>query len=241
MSFSYPSDYKYPKGDIPKWEGTELPEGGMTLYLKAAEDGQSVGDCPFAHNVRMVLEEKGLDYDLKPTSPDGKPRWLLEYYDGKMPALRHRKECYVESSVIVDYLEYFFPEPSLTPKDDHGAADVLDGFFPAVAKFLKDTEDSDETTNNLKTKLQSFEDHLSKLPDGSFLCGQDFTLLDCRVVPQLYHLQVGIDGYKNGLPALAKDFPKTYAYMQTCFARPSFQASNYPAETVLWGWGNARK
>lgn len=86
----------------------------MTLYLKAAEDGQSVGDCPFAHYVRMVLEEKGLEYQLKPTPPDGKPTWLLEYYDGKLPALRHRKECYVESQVIVEYLDYFFPQPSLT-------------------------------------------------------------------------------------------------------------------------------
>ncbi len=27
----------------------------MDLYLKAGPDGKSVGDCPFAHNVRMVL------------------------------------------------------------------------------------------------------------------------------------------------------------------------------------------
>jgi len=33
-------------------------EGGMVLFLKAGEDGKSIGDCPFAHYVRMVLEEK---------------------------------------------------------------------------------------------------------------------------------------------------------------------------------------
>ena len=30
----------------------------MDLYLKAGPDGKSVGDCPFAHYVRMVLHAK---------------------------------------------------------------------------------------------------------------------------------------------------------------------------------------
>jgi glutathione S-transferase len=228
----------------------------MTLYLKAAEDGQSVGDCPFAHYVRMILEEKGLEYQVKPTPPDGKPMWLVEYYDGKMPALRHRKECYVESQVIAEYLEYFFPQPSLSggnmnesgidPTTSSSAMAVLEGFFPTVANFLKDINHDDddnntETTILLKAKLRQFEDHLSNLPTDSFLCGPSFSMLDCRVVPQLYHLQVGIDGFKHGQPNLTQDYPQLYAYMQRCFARPSFQASQYPTETILWGWNNARQ
>lgn len=31
----------------------------MDLYLKPGPDGKSVGDCPFAHMVRMVLYLKG--------------------------------------------------------------------------------------------------------------------------------------------------------------------------------------
>jgi glutathione S-transferase len=225
-----------------------IAEGGMTLYCKAAEDKVSVGDCPFAHFVRLVLEEKSLEYELKPTAPDGKPEWLVEYYDGKMPALRHRKECYVESSVIGSYVEYFFPEPSLTPnKDEKQCAEkaetLLDGFFPTVAKYLKDTQDSDATLTPLKTKLQQLEDHLKELPDdGSFLCGsQHFTLLDCRIVPQLYHLQVGIEGYKGGKPDLETEYPSLKKYMDRCFERESFQNTVYPKDVVLWGWGNARQ
>ena len=86
------------------------PAGGMTLYLKAGPDGTSVGDCPFAHYVRIVLNEKGLEYDLKPSTQDTKPQWLIDFYDGSMPALRHRKECYVESDVIAQYLDFFFQE-----------------------------------------------------------------------------------------------------------------------------------
>ena len=118
----------------------------MTLYVKPAQDGTSVGDCPFAHFVRMVLAEKGLEYDLVPSTQEAKPRWLVDDYGGKMPALRHRKECYVDSEVIAQYLDFFFREPELSSadaKETAAAAEALDGFFPAMAKFVKDDESDD--------------------------------------------------------------------------------------------------
>lgn len=208
----------------------------MTLYLKAAEDGVSVGDCPFAHFVRMVLEEKGLEYDLKPSTQSTKPNWLIEHYEGKMPALRHRKECYVESGVIADYLEFFFPEPALKPKSD-GA--VLEGFFPAVAQYLKTKEgDDSEKLENLKVKLAQLNDHFSS---NTFVDGDSFSLLDCRLLPQLYHLRTGIEGFKSGVPDISAEYPNVEKYYSLCASRPSFEKTLYPTETVLWGWGNARK
>ncbi len=58
----------------------------MTLYVKPAADGASVGDCPFAHFVQMVLAKKGLEYNLAPSTQENKPTWLVEDYRGKMPA-----------------------------------------------------------------------------------------------------------------------------------------------------------
>lgn len=228
----------------------------MTLYLKAAQDGVSVGDCPFAHFVRMVLEEKGLEYNLQPCTPETKPNWLIEHYQGSMPALRHRKECYTESGGIVDYLEFFFTEPSLTPTKSKSSSSskssgeaVLEGFFPAVAQYLKAPEDgggggqddySNDQLDNLKAKLATLNDHLA---DDSkiFLDGDKFTTLDCRLVPQLYHLETGIEGFKSGVPNLAEEYPHVQAYLDRCKARPSFAATVYPKETVIWGWSNARK
>ena len=211
------------------------------MYLKAAEDGVSVGDCPFAHFVRLVLEEKGLEYDLKPSTPETKPKWLVEHYDGKMPALRHRKECYTESGTIAEYLEFFFTGDdtvSLKPKvaDDS----VLEGLFPAMAQYLKAKEGEDtDKLENLRGKLSMVNDHLA---DGrTFLDGDRFTLLDCRLVPQLYHLHTGIEGFKLGIPDIKTDYPHVEAYYERCTSRPSFVATVYPKETVLWGWGNARK
>lgn len=210
----------------------------MTLYLKAAEDGVSVGDCPFAHAVRLVLEEKGLEYQVQPCTAETKPDWLIDVYEGKMPALRHRKECYVESSVICEYLEFFFQKPvSLKPPkmDDS----ILDGFFPAVAQYLKDTSDDPEKLTNLKEKLSGLENHLSSV-DGQFLCGEAYSILDCRLVPQLYHLKTAAAAYKGGVPNLEDEYPNLAKYYEATTSRPSFSNSVYPPETVVWGWGNAR-
>eukprot|EP00590_Aulacoseira_subarctica_P009478 CAMPEP_0172425528 /NCGR_PEP_ID=MMETSP1064-20121228/32531_1 /TAXON_ID=202472 /ORGANISM="Aulacoseira subarctica , Strain CCAP 1002/5" /LENGTH=281 /DNA_ID=CAMNT_0013168469 /DNA_START=165 /DNA_END=1010 /DNA_ORIENTATION=+ len=237
--------------------GATPSEGGMTLYLKAGPDGtSSVGDCPFAHFVRMVLEEKGLDYELRPCGNDeDKPTWLLEHYEGKMPALRHGQECYIESDVIAQYLDFFFPNPNLAlPKKKFlkEAQDSVDGIFPAIAKYLKHSSNNDETDEELKAdliqQLKRLETHLSSTTSnrtGPYLVGdgQHFTLLDCSLAPKLYHLKIGLDAFKKESPTIdiAKDFPNLDNYMTSVFARPSFVASMYPTETVVWGWENARR
>lgn len=217
----------------------------MTLYLKAAGDGTSPGDCPFAHAVRMVLNEKGLEYELRPSVQETKPSWLIEHYDGKMPALRHRKECYVESEVICQYLDFFFPNPSLTCKNKKlkaAAEAAVDGFFPVVAKYLKHTPDGDADDDalkgDLKAALQKLEDHLGA---EQFLCGEQFTLMDCALAPKLYHMKTGVKEFKAGAIDIEAQFPKVAKYMEIVFARKSFVDSIYPEDVIVWGWGNARQ
>lgn len=222
----------------------------MILYCKAGPDGKSQGDCPFAHFVQMVLEEKGLEYDLVPSTTETKPDWLLEHYDGKMPALRHRKECYVESDVIAEYLDFFFQEPPLkvgSATELEVAEGAVAGIFPAIAKYLKHASDGDEDDLALKAgleeKLAALESHLaSEGRTGSFMVGNGdkIALLDCSLAPKLYHMETGLEGFKDQAIDLGQQFPKVRAYMDAVFARPSFEKSVYPKETVLWGWGNAR-
>ncbi len=227
-----------------------MTAGGMTLYIKAAEDGTSAGDCPFAHYVRMVLHEKSLEYELQPATQETKPDWLVDHYDGKMPALRHRKECYVESDVIAQYLDFFFQEPKLNPygsKKMEEAGECTNGFFPAVARYLKSTENGSEDDLALKSNL---EDALGKIETqlsrdgmtGSFLVGdgEQITLLDCSLAPKLFHLSVGLKEFKENAVDLAASFPKVKAYMDAVFERDSFKNALYPEETVIWGWSNAR-
>eukprot|EP00531_Pseudo-nitzschia_arenysensis_P019341 CAMPEP_0116147412 /NCGR_PEP_ID=MMETSP0329-20121206/17741_1 /TAXON_ID=697910 /ORGANISM="Pseudo-nitzschia arenysensis, Strain B593" /LENGTH=316 /DNA_ID=CAMNT_0003643339 /DNA_START=209 /DNA_END=1159 /DNA_ORIENTATION=+ len=234
-------------------EGPTPTVGGMVLYLKAAEDGKSAGDCPFAHYIRLILEERGLPYSVEPCAgPDDKPNWLLDYYEGKLPCLRHKKEAYVESNVIAAYVDYFFPSETKPTQESKAALDdaeeALNGFFPAVAGFLKDIEGDDdesaESLGNLKEKLTALEGHLDEAGEGYLdLSGnnESFSVLDCRLVPQLYHLKVGIEKFKSNRPNLETEFPNIYEYLQRSMDRPSFQATQYSPETIEWGWSNARQ
>ena len=221
--------------------------GGMTLYVKPAEDGKSVGDCPFAHFVRMVLTEKGLDYDLIPSTQENKPQWLLDDYGGKMPALRHRKECYVDSEVIAQYLDFFFEEPGLSvgSGDTEKASQAVDGFFPAMAKFIKHSADDDEEEGKekqaaLEEKLSVLEEHLGNdNRTGPYLVGngEQFTLLDCSMAPKIYAMDVCLKELKDGAIDLSGKYPKVRKYMDDLFARPSFASTvEYGPETVVWGW-----
>jgi len=223
----------------------------MILYVKAAEDGTSVGDCPFAQYVRLVLEEKGLEYDVRPCTPETKPQWLIDLFEGKMPALRHRKECYTESEVIAQYLEFFFSNSiSLSKPSKHemkSAEDAIDGIFPSIAKYLKHTPDGDETDNELREglveSLKRLDAHLSTGDrSGPFLVGsgKEITLLDCGLAPKLYHMSVGLKEFKSNVIDIATSFPAVEKYMQTMFNRESFLNTMYSSETVVWGWNNAR-
>jgi glutathione S-transferase len=222
----------------------------MTLYIKAGPDGKSVGDCPFAHFVQMVLHEKNLEFDVRPSTQETKPAWLIEHYEGKMPALRHRKECYTESDVIAQYLDFFFQEPALSGKKQAmaDADEAVDGFFPAVAKYLKHTPDGDdedlELKANLESALQKLETHLTRVDrTGPYLVGdgESLTLADCSLAPKLYHMQTGLKAFKDSAIDIGSTFPSVQAYMNAMFARQSFVDALYPEETVLWGWSSARQ
>lgn len=235
--------------EIRKEGATPLP-GDMLLYLKAGPDGTSVGDCPFAHYIRIVLHEKSLPYEVIPTTSETKPDWLIDHYGGALPALRHRKECYVESDVIAQYLDFFFIEPKLSPysnSDVQKANEALDGFFPCLAKYLKHVPDGDDADNDLKEKLEEslgkINHHLGREEaKGPFLVGngEQLTLIDCSLAPKLYHLSVGLRRFKDGAIDIRMQFPKVSSFMDTMFARESFKESLYPEETVVWGWSNAR-
>jgi len=167
-----------------------------------------------------------------------------------MPALRHRKECYVESDVIAQYLDFFFVDPKLSPytkKEMGEASDCIDGFFPALAKYLKHTPDGDEKDLELKANLEAA---LSKIEEelaldgktGGYLAGdgEQITLLDCSLAPKLYHMATGLKEFKDSAIDVENQFPLVKKYMDCVFDRQSFKDSTYPEETIVWGWSNAR-
>jgi RNA polymerase-associated protein len=73
--------------------------------------------CPYCARVRIVLAEKGVDYDAVEVDLSDRPAWVYELnVTGRVPIL---DDGFVlpESEVIMAYLEERFPEPALLPPD----------------------------------------------------------------------------------------------------------------------------
>ena len=81
---------------------------------------------PFVRKVRVVLEEKGIPYEVEPTVPEPKTPQLLALHPlGKIPILRDGDVVIPDSSVICAYLEKTHPTPALYPDDPADFARAL--------------------------------------------------------------------------------------------------------------------
>ena len=73
--------------------------------------------CPYCARVRIVLAEKGIDYETVEVDLSDRPAWVYELNStGRVPIL---DDGFVlpESEVIMAYVEERYPEPALLPPD----------------------------------------------------------------------------------------------------------------------------
>ena len=74
--------------------------------------------CPYCARVRIVLAEKGIEYETVAIDLSDRPAWLYEKNPlGKVPVLEEDAFVLPESAVIMEYLEERYPEPALLPAD----------------------------------------------------------------------------------------------------------------------------
>ncbi len=74
--------------------------------------------CPYCARVRIVLAEKGVEYETVSIDLSDRPAWLYEKNSvGKVPVLEEDTLVLPESAVICEYLEERYPEPPLLPAD----------------------------------------------------------------------------------------------------------------------------
>ena len=80
----------------------------MTLFTNKLD--------PYAHQVRIVLAEKGIVTEFVEVDLDQKPDELLDLNPyGTVPTLVDRDLVLYESNIILEYLEERFPHPPLMP------------------------------------------------------------------------------------------------------------------------------
>jgi len=197
-----------------------------------------VSASPFVRKVRVVLAEKGLDYQLEPVipGPQAPPDYRKLSPLGKVPAFRDGDRTLADSSVISAYLERVAPEPQLYPKDPYDYARALwfeeygDGglvpvvgpkiFFQRVVgpKFFGQATDEAVVKQALENELPPLFDYLEGQVGGEFLVANRLTIGDIGVVSPLVNLRFA------GVTVDAKRWPKLAAYVGRIMSRPSFAA-----------------
>ncbi len=83
---------------------------------------------PCAQKVRIVLAEKGLSWTKHHVELSQKENLRPEYLKlnplGVVPTLVHAGKPVIESSIICDYLDDAYPNPSLKPQDPYAVAQM---------------------------------------------------------------------------------------------------------------------
>jgi len=185
-----------------------------------------------SHRVRLVLAEKGINYEVVYVEPDNPPEDLLELSPyGVVPTLVDRDLVLYDSQVIMEFLDERFPHPPLMPVDpvSRGRTRMtLKRIQKDWDRLLEDIEGPDaEAANKAKKELAESLTVVSPIFEQKpFFMNDEFSLMDCAVVPILWRLP----NYGIELPVSAK-LMKDYA--ERMFALENFRASLSDAEKEM--------
>jgi len=172
--------------------------------------------CPYGQKVRIVLAEKGLNYDLMlvdlAQGDQRKPDFLRLNPFGRVPVLVDEDTTVYDSTVINEYLEDEYPEPPLLPVIGNSAqrarARLFEDFSdtsltPQVGQLIHEMSrpEGERDQNRIQRLQQSVErvlDYLNhELHNQQFLAG-DFSVADIAFVPRLLVLShLGFDPAAN--------------------------------------------
>jgi glutathione S-transferase len=196
---------------------------------------------PFVRKVRVVLAEKGLDYEHEQVNPfAGPPGWREISPLGKIPAFKDGDRSLCDSSVICAYLEKRFPTPALYPTDPYDYAralwfeEFMDGgvvpvvgpkvFFPLVLQPIFSGGQAPSAEVEALAKKTFEEDaaplfaYLEKeIGDRDYFVGNQLTIADIAVA------SIMVNPWLAGFAPERKRFPKLRAFLDRMWSRPSFK------------------
>jgi stringent starvation protein A len=187
---------------------------------------------PYSHRCRIVLFEKGMDFEVIDVDLTNKTEDLaiLNPY-GEVPVLVERDLVLSEANIINEYIDERFPHPQLMPADPVMRARArlfLYNFEKDLFSHIKDIESSHEETADKARKM--VRDNLTQLVPifgkQSYLMGDEYSMLDVAITPLLWRLgHYGIE-----LPNQASPLLK---YAERLFSRPMYAEAMTPSEKAM--------
>jgi glutathione S-transferase len=141
--------------------------------------------CPYCARARIVLAEKGVDYETVVIDLSDRPAWIYEKNPtGKVPVLEEDAWVLPESAVIMEYLEERYPEPPLLPVDPAERAEARLWVWEHDRRYADDyyAFRRGEAREPLEARLAELD---GVLEGRAYLAGAEYSLADSAYVPWL--------------------------------------------------------
>lgn len=182
----------------------------------------------FCHKVLIALYEHGIDFEKRLINlGDAADRAELQaiWPIGKFPVIRDhaRGRDVPESSIIIEYLDHFYPGAArLLPAEWEAANDVRlwDRFFdnyvqgPMNAIVLdRITGSKGDMTRERAALATAYRMIDERMASRQWIAGDSFSMADCAAAPALF--------YAATLAPFADDASDLNAYFERLMARPS--------------------
>ncbi|MCB1906924.1 MAG: glutathione S-transferase N-terminal domain-containing protein [Rhodocyclaceae bacterium] len=186
---------------------------------------------PFSHRCRIVLFEKGMDFQVIDVDLYNKPEDIavINPYN-RVPVLVDRDLVLYESNIINEYIDERFPHPQLMPPDPilrARARQLLHTFeneiFGSVVELEEGGKALDKAKQNVREQLTQLAPIFTK---QKYMLGDDFSMLDVAIAPLLWRLEhYGIELGKAAAPLMK--------YAERIFSRQGFIDALTPSEKVM--------
>ncbi len=188
--------------------------------------------CPYSHRCRIVLFEKGMDFEVIDVDLMNKSEDVatINPYN-KVPVLVERDLVLYEANIINEYIDERFPHPQLMPPDPvmRGRARLfLHRFEIELYSQIDIIENgavkaADKSRTVIRDSLTQFAQILTR---QKFLLGDEFSMLDVAIAPLLWRLDhYGIQMGKDAAPLMK--------YAERLFSRQGFIDSLTPYERAM--------
>ncbi|XP_045417960.1 chloride intracellular channel protein 3 isoform X1 [Lemur catta] len=180
----------------------------LQLFVKASEDGESVGHCPSCQRLFMVLLLKGVPFTLTTVDTRRSPDVLKDFAPGsQLPILLCDGDAKTDTLQIEEFLEETLGPPgfpSLAPRyrESNTAGNDIFHKFSAFIKNPVPAQDDALYQQLLRAlaRLDSYllaplEHELEREPQlresrRRFLDGDQLSLADCGLLPKLHIVDV---------------------------------------------------
>jgi len=188
--------------------------------------------CPYSHRCRIVLHEKGMDFEVIDVDLMNKSEDVAAINPyGKVPVLVERDLVLYEANIINEYIDERFPHPQLMPPDPvmRGRARLfLHRFEQEIYSQVDQIEhgiakSADKSRSVVRDNLTQLSQILNH---QKFLLGDEFSMLDVAIAPLLWRLDhYGIQMGKDAAPLMK--------YAERLFSRQGFIDALTAAERAM--------